>query len=161
MEFRGSRLYFGPRFWWALLIAGVCIVLSIVVSPDTPLGRAVFAIVGLLGVGVGILLQPSPKPVDHQPLARQALQNLSTSNELIEDVKTVANQISDQDDVIRMRIGLANIFQDLTRAQKGLLSSMSAWDEISPDAVKNFKKAQDRGHEILRELSQQEGEDHE
>lgn len=161
LDFRRSRLYFGTRFWIAIALAVISILASMAVEADTSLGRAVLAVVALVGVVVGVLLQPSPKPEDHKPRARQAIQNLSTSNQLLDDVKTVAGQLDEQESEQRTKIGLVNMSQDLTRAQQHLIYSMAEWDQIAPGAVSEFRSAQVRGYQILRELSDEEGVENE
>lgn len=144
-----------------MVLAAISIVLTVIVEADTPVGRAILAAVALVGVVVGVLLQPSPKAVDHKPRARQAIQNLSTSNQLLDDVKTVAFQLDEYESEPRTKIGLVNMSQDLTRAQQHLMYSMAEWDQVAPGAVSEFRSAQLRGHQILRELSGEEGTEHE
>lgn len=157
VDFQKSRLYFGQRFWWAIGLAVVSIVASAIADTNEPIGRAVFAIVAIVGVIVGILLQPSPKPEDHRPRARQAIQNLATSIELIGDVRTVSGQLNETEAEIRTKIGLINMNQDLIRAQAHLRNSMAEWDQIAPGAVEDFSETQKRGRQILMELSREKG----
>lgn len=158
VDFRSSRLFFGTRFWIAVVLAAASVVATVCADAETLLGRAVLACVALVGVVVGILLQPSPKPVDHKPRARQAIQNLSTSHQLVEDVKTVAGQLDEQEKTLRTKVGLASMVQDLSRAQESVIYSMAEWDQVAPGAVEEFRKAQERGRQILHELSTEKGE---
>ncbi|WP_217874626.1 hypothetical protein, partial [Gulosibacter sp. 10] len=132
-------------------------VISAVVDTSHPAGRAVLAGVAILGVIVGILLQPSPRPEDHKPRARQAIQNLATSIELIQDVRTVGGQLNEAEIEIRTKTGLISMDQDLRRAKAHLMHSMAEWDQVAPGAVEEFRKTQQRGRQILMQLAQEEG----
>lgn len=157
LDFRRSRFYFGGRFWWALVLAVISIAASVLADTSTPAGRAVLAGVALAGVVVGVLLQPSPKPEDHKPRARQAIQNLSTVNQHLDVASTIGGQIAEYEVEQRTKVGLASISQELSRAQRHLLYSMAEWDQIAPGAVSEFQATQRRGHQILQELSSEEG----
>ena len=159
VDFRNSRLYFGGKFWTAAGLVVACLVLSYFADAETSWGRALLSGVTILGVVIGVLLQPSAKPEDHSPRARQAIQMLFTGHQLLDDVRTVAGQISEQDDLVRTRVGLANMNQDLSRAQSNLLASMAQWDEIAPGAVEESRRTQMRGRQILTELAAKEGTD--
>ncbi|NJI61166.1 hypothetical protein HCX50_17200 [Microbacterium oxydans] len=161
VDFRHSRLYFGVRFWIAVALVVLSLIAYTNADSATGEGRFLLGCVGLAGVAVGLLLQPSPKPEDHQSRARQSLQNVSTGIELVGDVQTIAGQLSTSaEHDIRLNVGLANMTTDLERAKRHFMSTMADWDEVAPGAVEAFKKSKVRGSEILAELAAQE-ENHE
>lgn len=158
VDFRNSRLFFGWKFWIAVILAIGSVIVYAKADAGEADGRIALGVVALVGVIIGVLLQPGPKPQDHGPRARQALQNVATGIELIRDVQTVAAQLPESDPTnIRLGVAVATMSTDLTRARNHLTSSMANWDEVAPGAVSEFRKSQRRGLEILTELALEEG----
>lgn len=158
VDFRHSRLYFGWKIWLAAALAIGVIFTYASSDSDTPEGRIALGITVIIGVVIGLLLQPGPKPKDHRPRARQALQNVATGIELIIDVQTVAATLPESDpENVSLGVTVATLSTDLTRARKHLTSSMADWDEVAPGAVAEFRRSQRRAIEILTELALEEG----
>lgn len=153
VEFSNSRFYLGKKFLFALLLIAITIAVSAFSDSNQISGRILTAITGILGILIGLLLQPSPKPEDHKPRARAAINSLKSSIDLIIDVIRIAGQIGQVDDIERVRIGLATMEQDLNRSSDQIIISMAEWDHVAPGAVQEFKESQERGHQILMELA--------
>lgn len=149
-----SRITFGKKFWAAVVLALISILISVFSNSADVSGKIAGPIVGIIGIIIGLLLQPSPRPEDHMTKASSAIQSLNESIELIQNVSQVGGQISNAQDLVRVRIGLANMEVDLARAIRHIQFCMASWDEVSPGAVEKFKKSQRRGHEILVELQE-------
>lgn len=159
VDLPNSRFYFDSKFFIAVILALVTIILPVITDSAGVSGKLSTSIGGILGVVIGLLLQPKPKTEDYMPKARSAIQSSIESIESIQNVSQVGAQLVETDELYRIRLGLAGMDGELKRAIEKIQLSMAEWDHVSPGVVEEFKTYRKRGHEMLRELQAEEDDE--
>ncbi len=163
LEVRGRLL---PVTWIrAIVFLGLlaaAIVLAQVASdhdwPDWVTAAGVPAITLLMGLS----LQTSPKPPNFGNQAASALANAYNASaaitEEVGNIGTVRARLNEVDGVPEhIDSGLAFVQTNLQKANKLVAQSVGPWQEVEPKAVELARVQNRAGHELLAEMSRDEG----
>lgn len=160
LDFKRSQLVLGPKTWAAGVLGLLSVVLYVITSPSNPVSGLLIGLAGVIGVVLGVLLQPTPKPVpppDYSTQAAAAVRGLADIADAIADAQVLAASAADGSPLQRGLV-LSNVQADLDSVRVGLYRSMGEWDLVSPGAVDAAVHFREAGSVALNRLSKLETE---
>jgi hypothetical protein len=129
-----GRLYIplGKKFWWALaLLVGVTVV-QVFISPTGPYAWVAVVANIIVGVVLGLVLQPKLMPVSNATHAEFAVTSLVNTVRSVASSRTALAEIVALGDPVKVEMGLQLIDAELNRTLIHLMDSVSEWDKIEP-----------------------------
>jgi hypothetical protein len=155
LRFGNTEIVFGPKVWWALLLAVVLIIVGIAVSPKNPTAGALVGVAGILGAVLGSLLQATPIPRDYTAEATSAVRGLLAVAQTIENTQILTTQLAQVKANPRVILGLVSIQDELGRLRQSVYVSMGEWDAVSPGTLDAVERLQHAGSTALARLSRE------
>lgn len=158
VDFGQSFLAFSRKFWWAAGLSAVVILAGVLASANGWFNGLLLAAPTILGAVIGILLQPTPKPVDHGPTATASVERLMDMGHAIEDSQTAITELAkeSQDGLTKLRLLSAQ--DGLLRQTEHVQRSVTDWDEVSPGVVEKVRAKRDKGRQIFFDLVRREAD---
>lgn len=114
----------------------------------------------LIGVGLGLILAPTPRPTDFSGIAAIAVDDVAELNRSTNALISSLNTLISSDELTTMpgtKLRLVSIQEELRRQLYVLLREISRWSQIAPGAEDEIVKGRQSSAAILRKLEREQG----
>lgn len=149
-----GRLYIplGAKFWWALGSLVVVAILQIFLSPTGPYAWIAGIANVVVGVVLGLVLQPLPVPVSNATHAEFAVTSLVNTVRSVASSRTALAEIVAVGDPAKLEVGLQLVDAELNRTLRHLMDSVSEWDKIEPGVTARVAAEIARRSELAKQF---------
>lgn len=159
VQFKKWMLVLGPRFWVAVVVAGLIIIIGFATNPTNPDVGVWVAVSTILGTVLGVILQVLPVPDDHSERSAGAVRGLATTADTLQNASVMLDRVASETREQRTQTGLAAVQGNIVAAVNQIQIAMLDWDQIAPGVVEAHVADRSRGREILERMSRELGTD--
>jgi hypothetical protein len=122
----------GAKFWWAVGLLAIVAAVQVVVSPTGPYAWIAGIANIIVGVVLGLVLQPAPLPVNNATHAEFAVTSLVNTARSVASSRLALRELVASSDPEKVRTGLQLVDAELDRTFVHLMDSVGEWDKIEP-----------------------------
>lgn len=161
LRFVHSQLILGPKFWWAIGLGALILVVGIAATPTNGWAGLAIGVGGIVGAILGSLLQTTPVPRDFTAEGAAAVRGLLTVARDIENAQQIVTQLAQIDGAEeRVKLGLVDVQNRLLVVRTTVYTSMSEWETVAPGALDEIERLREAGRNALQRLSEEAENEH-